>query len=237
MRWEHPQHGLVSPAEFIPVAEETGLVIDLDRWVLREACRQVKAWQADLVDGESLTVSVNLSGQQFNDPNLAEYVSTVLTETHFNPGSLKLEITESTLMQRADVAVETLRQLRALGVQIYLDDFGTGYSSLSYLQSFPVNTLKIDRAFVNKMLQSPESDALITTIITMAESLKLTVVAEGVETEAQLQRLRALGCGFGQGYLFAKPLRADEVPQYLDRDTSVRGVGEAVRQVAAARPE
>lgn len=213
VRWEHPNHGLVSPAEFIPIAEETGLIIDLDRWVLREACRQVKAWQIDFQT--NLTVSVNLSGQQFNDANLVEVVQTVLSETAFEPGRLKLEITESTLMQHANITIDILKKLKATGVQVYIDDFGTGYSSLNYLQRFPVNTLKIDRAFVNQMLQSPESDALIETIITMAEKLNLNVVAEGIETEAQLQRLKTLGCGLGQGYLFAKPLRADEVPGYL----------------------
>ncbi len=222
VRWEHPEHGLVSPAEFIPIAEDTGLIIDLDRWVLKEACRQVKAWQAGFADGSSLTVSVNLSGQQFGDPGLAGYVGEVLIETGVDPSLLKLEITESTLMQQADLTVATLQQLKALGVQIYIDDFGTGYSSLSYLQRFPANTLKIDRAFVNQMLHSPESNALIATIIAMAENLKLTVVAEGIETQEQLERLRALGCQYGQGYLIAKPLRAAEVPAYLRPSKQVR---------------
>ena len=220
VRWEHPVHGLVSPAEFIPLAEETGLIVELDRWVLREACAQVKSWQTNLARPE-LTISVNLSGQQFDDPALAQYVGRVLDETGLDANRLNLEITESTLMQQAEQTVKTLQQLRALGLQIYIDDFGTGYSSLSYLQRFPVNTLKIDRVFVNQMLHGSESAALITTIITMAENLKLTVVAEGIETQEQLQRLRTLGCDLAQGYFFAKPLPKDEVAEYLSAKSLV----------------
>ena len=233
VRWEHPKHGLVSPAEFIPIAEETGLIVELDRWVLQEACRQVKAWQASFPSSPPLSVSVNLSSQQFNDPQLADYVQAVLEDSAFDPGCLNLEITESTLMQQAELTVETLQQLRRLGVHIYLDDFGTGYSSLSYLQRFPVNTLKLDRAFVNQMLQSPESSVLVETIVAMAENLKLTVVAEGIETEAQLAQLKRLNCQFGQGYLFAKPLRADEVTGYLRDGAVVSRVGKAAQQAAA----
>ena len=231
LRWQHPAHGLVSPAEFIPIAEETGLIVDLDRWVLKEACRQVRAWQTAL--DQPLAVSVNFSGRQFSDPDLAGYVRAVLVKEAFDAGSLKLEITESTLMQQVDTTVETLRQFKALGVQVYIDDFGTGYSSLSYLQRFSVNVLKIDRAFVSQMLRSAESKALIETILAMASNLNLEVVAEGIETEEQLRQLSALGCQYGQGYLFAKPLSADEVPGYFEAGAPVGGVSGTVRRAVA----
>ena len=215
VRWQHPTLGVVSPASFIPLAEETGLIIKLDRWVLREACRQLKVWQLQHPLNLPLTMNVNLSSRQFLEVDLVECVQNVLLETGIRPEHLKLEVTESVLMQHEDAVMIAFEQLKALGVKLYIDDFGTGYSSLSYLQRFPVDTLKIDRSFVDNMVKTPESAELVKTIIAMAQALNLSVVAEGIETEAQLVQLNALGCSYGQGYLFAKPLTVERATAML----------------------
>ena len=214
VRWQHPTLGTVSPTSFIPLAEETGLITELDRWVLREACRQLQHWQQQhpLIP---LTVNVNLSSRQFLEADLAEYVRAVLEETGVRPEHLKLEVTESVLMQHAEAVMIAFEQLKALGVKLCIDDFGTGYSSLSYLQRFPVDTLKIDRSFVDNMVETPEGAELVKTIVAMAQALKLSVVAEGIETEAQLAQLNALGCLYGQGYLFARPLEVGAAERLL----------------------
>ena len=209
VRWQHPTLGTVSPTSFIPLAEETGLIIELDRWVLREACRQLKHWQQQYPLIPPLTINVNLSSRQFLEADLVNFVRSMFEETGVQPEHLKLEVTESVLMQHAEAVMIAFEQLKALGVKLYIDDFGTGYSSLSYLQRFPVDTLKIDRSFVDNMVKTPESAELVKTIIAMAQALKLSVVAEGIETEAQLAQLNALGCSRGQGYLFAKPLTVE----------------------------
>ena len=215
VRWQHPVHGLVPPQEFVPLAEELGLMAELDLWVLREACTQLLTWQRAFPAEPPLTLSVNLSGQGFARPDLAPKVAQTLAQTGFAPESLKLELTESVLITHSDTVKETLGQLYALGVQLHIDDFGTGYSSLSYLQNFPLNVLKIDRSFIQRMEGSLESTELVRTIVALARSLNLKVTAEGVETSAQLEQLRALGCEFGQGFLFAHPLSAAEVVRFM----------------------
>ncbi len=207
VRWQHPERGLVTPAEFIPVAEETGLITEIDRFVLCEASRQMAAWRARL--GETLELSVNLSSAAFARADLVTYVADVLRDTGLAAARLKLEITERLLMDDAPVVSRALNGLRELGVQLHIDDFGTGYSSLSYLQRFSAHTLKIDRSFVDKMVQSSKSAELVRTIVAMAHALGMRVVAEGVETAAQLAQLEALGCEYVQGYLFSRPLGAD----------------------------
>ena len=215
VRWQHPVHGLVSPQAFVPLAEELGLMAEIDLWVLREACTQLLTWQGAFPLDPPLTLSVNLSGQGFARPDLAAKVAQTLAQTGFAPESLKLELTESVLITHSGTVKETLEQLYQLGVQLHIDDFGTGYSSLSYLQNFPLNVLKIDRSFIQRMEGSVESTELVRTIVALARSLNLKVTAEGVETAAQLEQLRALGCEFGQGFLFAHPLSAAEAVRFM----------------------
>jgi diguanylate cyclase (GGDEF)-like protein len=206
VRWRHPQRGVIPPADFIPLAEETGLIIQLGRWVLEEACRQMSRWQNLSLRDEPLQISVNLSCKQFLQPDLLEQIQKVLRETGLNPQSLKLEITESVVMENIATATRTLEQIQALGVELSIDDFGTGYSSLSYLQRFPVNTLKIDRSFVSRITESDGTAEIVRTIMHLGQQLGMDVIAEGVETEMQSAQLRALGCEFGQGYYFSRPM-------------------------------
>jgi diguanylate cyclase (GGDEF)-like protein len=213
VRWQHPQRGFVSPAEFIPLAEETGLILPLGAWVLREACQQLRQWQlgghgADGQAQPALTVSVNLSGKQFLQPDLVEQIDQILWETGLDAACLKLEITETVLVDNTESAAQMLSQLRDRNIQLCLDDFGTGYSSLSYLHRFPINTLKIDRTFVNRIGVEGENTEIVRTCLMLAHSLGMDAVAEGVETKEQLAQLRALGCEYGQGYFFSKPLPA-----------------------------
>jgi diguanylate cyclase (GGDEF)-like protein len=209
VRWQHPERGLIHPAKFIPIAEETGMIIPVGKWVLGEACRQMSRWQKlSGMDGP-LPVSVNLSGRQFLQPDLLEQIQEVLRETGLDPRGLKLEITETVVMENIETATHTLEQLRALGVELSIDDFGTGYSSLSYLQRFPVSTLKIDRSFVSRMTESDGTAEIVRTIMQLAQNLGMDVVAEGVETESQRAQLRDFECEFGQGYFFSKPMDGD----------------------------
>jgi diguanylate cyclase (GGDEF)-like protein/PAS domain S-box-containing protein len=209
VRWQHPERGVISPLDFIPVAEESGQVVAIGQWALREACRQMHEWQEQFPSDPPLFISVNLSSRQFSEPNLIEQVEGILGETGLAPRSLKLEITESVVMENIDTATEMLRQLRGLGVQLSIDDFGTGYSSLSYLHRFPIDTLKVDRSFVMRMADNNENSEIVRTILMLAQNLGMDVVAEGVETREQLALLRKLGCEYGQGYLFSKPVGAD----------------------------
>ena len=209
VRWQHPQRGSVAPAEFIPIAEETGLIIPVGRWVLREACRQMRQWQKQFSSDPPLYISVNLSGKQFTQSDLITQIIQTLQETGLDPRILKLEITESVVMENIATAISMLQQLRAVGVEVSIDDFGTGYSSLSYLHRLPIDTLKIDRSFVSQMTQNDENTEIVRTIVTLAKSLELGVVAEGVETPEQLAQLRLLKCDGGQGYLFSVPLDAE----------------------------
>jgi diguanylate cyclase (GGDEF)-like protein len=215
VRWQHPERGLVSPAEFIPVAEETGRIVEIGRIVLRESCRQLSEWQSRGVVPPALHVSVNLSGKQFAQTHLAAEISEALAETGLDPRSLRLEITESVIMGNAEATCTTLGRLRALGIGVSIDDFGTGYSSLSYLHRFPVDILKVDRSFVSRMGEPEENGEIVRTIVTLASNLGMGVVAEGVETERQAGQLRGLGCEYAQGYLFSRPLAADAAERWL----------------------
>ncbi len=206
LRWQHPHRGLVPPGEFIHVAEETRLIIPIGWWMLRSACRQIQDWQQQVPTNPPLTVSVNLSNQQFTQPDLIDQIRKILAETKFNPRCLKLEITESVIMENPELATALLMQLKALGIQLYIDDFGTGYSSLSRLHSFPTDALKIDRAFVSRMTDDEGNEAIVQTILILAGHLGMDVIAEGIETAEQLELLRALQCEYGQGYFFSKPV-------------------------------
>jgi diguanylate cyclase (GGDEF)-like protein/PAS domain S-box-containing protein len=204
LRWTHPTRGPISPAEFIPVAEDCGLILPIGQWVLREACKQAQAWlDAGLPLG---TIAVNISSMEFRDQDFLESVFTTLNDTGLHPKSLELEITETVLMKRAETAATILKSLRAKGVQIAVDDFGTGYSSLSYLRKFPIDALKIDQSFVRQLTTVPDETAIVSAVISLGRSLKLRVVAEGVETQAQLEFLQANLCDEAQGYYFSRPL-------------------------------
>jgi EAL domain-containing protein (putative c-di-GMP-specific phosphodiesterase class I) len=215
VRWQHPERGLIPPAKFIPIAEETGLIIPIGKWVLGEACRQMRQWQQlSPADGQ-LPINVNLSCKQFMQPDLLDQIREVLRETGLDPRSLKLEITESVVMDNIETATRTLEQLRALGVELGIDDFGTGYSSLSYLQRFPVGTLKIDRSFISRITESDGTAEIVGTIMKLAQTLGMDVVAEGVETEQQREQLRALECESGQGFYFSGPMDSDAAEAFF----------------------
>ncbi len=211
MRWEHPIRGMVPPSEFIPIAEETGLIVALGSWAIRKACEQATTWP------EELSVAVNVSPMQFRNGNLVATVSDALRDTGLSPSRLDLEITETILMQESDSTVLVLHQLRDLGVRISMDDFGTGYSSLSYLRSFPLDKIKIDRAFVKDLGVSPASDVIIRSVIDIATTLKMTTTAEGVETREQFERLAALGCSEAQGYYLSKAVPVSQVPELISK--------------------
>ncbi|MFP4297054.1 MAG: EAL domain-containing protein [Spirulinaceae cyanobacterium] len=208
IRWQHPQRGLISPVEFIPLAEETGLIMILGEWVLRQACEQLAQWHQTLAGGEELMITVNLSPAQLKQPDLPQIVAKILQKTHLNSQKLKLEITESGLMENIDIALSLLQRFTKLGVQLSIDDFGIGYSSLGRLQHLPFNTLKIDQSFVRWMGFENESLEIVQTILTLAHNLGMNVVAEGVESLEQLSQLRQLQCDYGQGYLFSRPIDA-----------------------------
>jgi diguanylate cyclase (GGDEF)-like protein/PAS domain S-box-containing protein len=214
VRWHHPTRGVLSPSQFLPAAEETGLILEIDRWVLREACLQMRTWQTMYPHRLPLHVSVNLSGQHFLQLDLAQQIRTILKETTLNPEFLRIELTESVLVKNP-TASEVFRELREIKVQLNLDDFGTGYSSLSYLSKFPVDRLKIDRSFVMAMTGNGQNTEIVRTILQLAHNLKLNVVAEGVETAEQLESLRAFGCEFAQGYHLAYPLEGDSAGELI----------------------
>ena len=219
IRWNHPKRGLVSPGEFIPLAEEIGLVIPLGRWILYESCRQMREWQKKNPWTTSLKMSVNLSSKQFLAPDLVEQVFAALVATQLDPQNLKLEVTESHVMENSDKAVTMMNTLREIGVEMSLDDFGTGYSSLSYLHRLPVNYLKIDRSFVSRMVESEENGEIVHTIIKLAQNLKMKVIAEGIETGEQLLKLKMLNCEYGQGYFFSKPLGVELASKFINEYT------------------
>jgi diguanylate cyclase (GGDEF)-like protein len=218
-RWNHPHKGQIAPYEFIPVAEYTGLVVPMTLKILRAACKQIVRWQQDFAGSETLTISVNLSGKHFAHPELVGQINDILRETYLYPGSLRLEITESAVMDNAERAILMLKEIRELGVKLSIDDFGTGYSGLSYLHRFPIDTLKIDRSFVSSMEEGSENGEIVRTVIALAKALNLSVVAEGIESIHQLHQLRILGCEYGQGYLFSRPLPVAEIEKILG-DTS-----------------
>ncbi len=208
VRWHHPTLGLISPDRFIPIAEETGLIVPIGEWVLRTACEQIRTWRDQGLD---LRVSVNLSARQFREENLAQSIYRILCETGVPPSYLELEITESDVMENAEAAIATLDELKAKGVDISIDDFGTGYSSLSYLKRFPLDVLKIDRSFVRDVPTNQDDAAIVGAIIALARSMNIRVVAEGVETQSQADFLNLSGCDFAQGYYFSPPLSPDQI--------------------------
>ncbi len=216
-RWHHPIKGFVSPLEFIPIAEETGLIVQLGYWLLEEACQQLRYWQIKYPQHPPLKMSVNLSGKQLHEPGLLEQIDRILAKTGLEGKFLKLEITESILMDNLEAATNILLALRERQIQLSIDDFGTGYSSLSYLHRFPVDTLKIDRSFIEQMQSNRENSAIVKTIVTLAHLLNMDVVAEGIETSSQLDRLKLLKCEHGQGYFFSKPLSKEEAEKLIAR--------------------
>ncbi len=221
VRWQHPERGLVSPADFIPAAEETGLIIPLDLWVIREACRQMCVWHADFPDVSPLTLSVNLSSKQFAHASLIDRIDEILADTGIDPTCLRLEVTESAIMAQPELATAKLRQIKQRGISLSMDDFGTGYSSLSYLHKFPFNILKIDRSFVSRIGPRGEDSEIVATIIALAHNLGMKVVAEGVETPEQADRLRVLNCQYGQGYYYARPLKPDDAAATLSTQYAI----------------
>ena len=221
VRWDHPVRGFVSPVEFIPIAENTGMIIPIGEWILRESCRQLRSWQQISDRSADLWVSVNVSSKQFVDFDLVSLVTDSLEETGLEPRCLKLEITESTMVENIDYVASVMEQLKQIGVKLSIDDFGTGFSSLSILNRFPLTSLKIDRAFVAQIKDVETPVEIVKTIVNLAHSLNLEIIAEGVETIEQLSQLRQLGCHFGQGYCFATPLEAETVGELLgDSPTS-----------------
>jgi diguanylate cyclase (GGDEF)-like protein len=217
VRWRHPERGVVSPATFVPVAEDTGLIIPLGRWVLREACRQAREWQQRYQGARPLTLSVNLSVREFAQPDLVRQVAGILEETEMPAKSLQLEITESAIIGQQHPAIATIEELRALGVSIHLDDFGTGYSALSYLHRLPLDAVKVDRAFTSVIDTEERPLHVVRAIISLSHAIGLEVVAEGVATTHQLSLLRTMGCDRGQGFLFSRPVAVPQVEEILGK--------------------
>ncbi len=222
VRWQHPERGLVNPGDFIRAAEETGLIVAIDRSVLRQACRKMHEWQKQFPGSPPPFISVNLSNKQMAQPDLVEHISLVLKETGLPPERLKLEITESVIIENPEATSAVLSQLRALGVQLYIDDFGTGYSSLSYLQRLPIDGLKIDRSFIWRMGEHGENQEVIKTIMTLAHDLQVDVIAEGIETANQLAQIQSLNCENWQGFLFSKPVACEQAKNLIRNRPSVK---------------
>ncbi|NJO51771.1 MAG: EAL domain-containing protein [Leptolyngbyaceae cyanobacterium RM2_2_4] len=223
VRWHHPEKGWISPGDFIPVAEDTGLVIPLGQWILAEACRQLREWQLEFPHG-TLSISVNLSTKQFSQPELIEQISQLLRHYQVEPHRLKIEITESAIMENTESATALLEQLKALGLQLMIDDFGTGYSSLSYLHQFPIDTVKIDQSFVGRIGSDDAEDEgaeIVRAIVMLAHTLEMSVVAEGIETAEQVSQLKILKAEYGQGYFFAKPLSSEEAATLIKTKSSL----------------
>ncbi len=218
IRWKHPERGMVSPLDFIPLAEETGLILPIGQWVLEEACRQASEWQLHFPSDPPRMINVNLSMRQFQQKDLVEMVTRVLSDKHLRPRHLKLEITESVMMKDPEASIEAMQQFKSMSVNLVIDDFGTGYSSLSYLKRFPVDALKVDKSFVDRLGQDTEDTAIVEAIISLSKALGLRVTAEGIETREQFERLRAMGCDQGQGYYFSRPLAASAMQELLGRN-------------------
>ncbi len=218
LRWRHPERGLVAPADFMPLLEETGLIVEAGRWILRCVCRQLNDWQSDGVP--VVPIAVNLSARQFLAPDLGENIARALSEHGIAAALVEIEVTESSVMANTEDVVLTLERLDSMGLKIAIDDFGTGYSSLTWLKRFPLSALKIDRSFIRDIIEDRDDDAIARAVISMAHSLQLGVIAEGVETDAQLARLAQYGCDEAQGYLFSRPLPADECGALLERGIS-----------------
>lgn len=218
VRWQHPELGLIPPSEFIPLAEDTGLIEPLGEWVLRTACAQSRQWQTDGFD--SMFIAVNLSPRQFQQPNLLRVITDIIETTRVDSSCLVLEVTESSIMKNAEAAIETLRELKKMGIKIAIDDFGTGYSSLGYLKRLPIDILKIDRSFVCDVATDADDAALVMAIISLAHNLSLMVVAEGVETDEQLKFLKLLRCDGWQGYLYSKPVPVEDLSRFLQKSAT-----------------
>ena len=219
IRWQHPQWGSVSPLEFIPIAEDTGLIIEIGEWALQEACQQLQRWRKQYACDRitSLKMSVNLASQQLREANFTDKLDRILASTGLDGNSLRLEITESVLLEPEGNVQDTLQQIKDRNIKLSIDDFGTGYSSLSYLRRFPIDNLKIDRSFIQQMNYNAENFEIVRIIITLAKTLGMDTISEGVETERQLEQLKLLGCDFAQGYLFSKPLAPEDIKSMLDK--------------------
>jgi EAL domain-containing protein (putative c-di-GMP-specific phosphodiesterase class I) len=218
VRWQHPTRGLLAAGEFIPVAENTGLIVALGKWVLHNACAQLKLWQ-DQFPSLDLTINVNLSGKQLRDPNIVNTIDAVLQQSGLTTGCLNLEITETLLIENTEIAVRVFQELRARNIHLSLDDFGTGYSSLSYLQKFPVNTIKIDRSFISQ-IHAEECDrdiAIVKAIIALGHAMNIKIIAEGIELPEQIVQLQAWDCDFAQGYIFSRSLSVQDTTKLLDK--------------------
>ena len=221
IRWKHPKHGIISPMEFIPIAEENGTIWKIGKWVLQTACRQLKVWQENNLELEDVWMSINVSGKQFMEPKLFNLVEKTLRESGLAPHCLKLEVTETAMVEDINFAVEAMQKLKSLGLKLAIDDFGTGYSSLNYLHRLPLDSLKIDRSFVSQMAEGNESQEIIKTILALAKSLNLETIAEGIETASQLSQLEDLCCQLGQGYYFAKPLDAPHIERMFVKNNEL----------------
>jgi diguanylate cyclase (GGDEF)-like protein len=223
LRWQHPTRGLIAPAEFLPLAEETGLILSIGRWAIREACRQMRAWDREYGERVAVTMSVNLSARQCRDPDLVRDLAHILEDTGLAATRLKLDIPENVLFEHSEAVLEIMTDVRALGVQLGLDDFGMGYSALTYLRRFPFQTLKIDRTFVHAMQQAGNAE-IVRAIVSLAGSLALHVTAEGVETAEQVAGLSILDCELGQGFFFHKPMPSQDIDRMLRHDPSGSGL-------------
>jgi EAL domain-containing protein (putative c-di-GMP-specific phosphodiesterase class I) len=220
VRWKHPERGMVPPLDFISLAEETGLIVPLGKWVLEEACRQASQWHQQYPAAPPRLMNVNISGRQFQQKELITTVTSALDLSRLAADHLKLEITESVMMRDPQASLESMKVLKSLNIHLVIDDFGTGYSSLSYLKRFPVDTLKIDKSFVDGIGKDPESTAIVQAVISLAKSLGMRVTAEGIEAREQMEHLKALGCDQGQGYYFSKPLPAEAAGELLAKNPS-----------------
>ena len=215
IRWHHPTKGLISPDQFVPIAEETGFILKLGRWALKEACHQLCYWQRQQIVNSSFSISVNVSAYQFAQPDFIKQIDEILEETQLDPQCLKLEVTETVIIQNLASAADVICRLHERLIQLSIDDFGTGYSSLSYLHSFPVDNLKIDQSFIHRLHQEKTNLGLLTAIVQIAKTMEMDLIAEGIETSEQLIQLKLLGCQFGQGYLFSKPVPPEEIANLL----------------------
>jgi len=228
IRWEHPERGLMYPTDFIPIAEDSGLIVPIGQWVVREACRQARAWMDE--GQRPIPIAVNISAVEFRDPRFLQNLQAVLKDTRLDAHYLELELTESSLMEHAESTARTLQSLKHMGVQVAIDDFGTGYSSLSYLRQFPIDALKVDQSFVHEISTDPAGTSIVCAVISMGKSLGHRVIAEGVETKEQLEFLRSQRCAEGQGYFFSRPLGAEEFAKLLES-----GIPGLVPSAVAAR--
>ncbi|MFZ9739957.1 MAG: putative bifunctional diguanylate cyclase/phosphodiesterase, partial [Prochlorotrichaceae cyanobacterium] len=216
LRWFHPEHGFISPLQFIPIAEETNLIIDLGKWTFLESCRTLKSWQDLQLIPPDTFISINVSVKQFSETKLLDHIDYVLAITGLSPQNLKIEITESVLIRNQDFAIYMIEQFSERNIKVSLDDFGTGYSALSYLRQLPIDMIKIDRSFINEINTSAQALGIVKAIITLANSLRIPVISEGIENLGQQEKLRNLQCQFGQGYLFMKPFAASEISGFVE---------------------